>query len=244
MIPKIIHYCWLSGEPFPDLIKKCIDSWKKYLPDYQIIEWNNQNFNVNICEYTKQAYDAGKYAFVSDYVRLYAVYHYGGIYLDTDIEVIKNFDELLKNKAFTGFENSSNIAAWIFGSEKMNPLFKEFLKYYDSRKFIKSNGEYDLTPNPVPLTAICVQHGLRLENEVQHLNLITVYTIDFFCPKDYRTGKINCTKNTYCIHHFRGAWQPTLLKFKMQAKRKIIRTLGFDLLGLIYNIKRYFNVKS
>lgn len=123
MIPKIIHYCWMSGEPFPELIRDCIDSWKAKLPDYKIIEWNSQNFDYNIIPYTKEAMEKKKYAFVSDYVRLYALYKYGGIYLDSDIKVLKSFDSLLNDKAFTGFESKERIGVWLLASEKQNPFF-------------------------------------------------------------------------------------------------------------------------
>ena len=137
MIPKIIHYCWMSGEPFPELIRDCIDSWKAKLPDYNIIEWNSQNFEYNIIPYTKEAMEKKKYAFVSDYVRLYALYKYGGIYLDSDIKVLKSFDSLLNDKAFTGFVCKERICVCLLASEKQYPFFNELLYCYHNRHFIR-----------------------------------------------------------------------------------------------------------
>ena len=233
-IPKKIHFCWLSGEAYPELIQKCIKSWKEKLPDYEIKCWNTKNFDVNICQYTKEAFQAKKYAFVSDYVRLYALYNEGGIYLDSDIEVIKRFDDLLQNTAFTSFEkNDQTVAAWIFGSEKKNPIFKEFLDYYTNRAFILPNGEYDLTPNPFPITNICVNHGLRLNGQKQELDYITIYPRDYFCPYNRATEELNITKNTYCIHYFNGAWISEEKKQVIYKRKQIIQKYG-KFAGYIY----------
>lgn len=236
MIPKIIHYCWLSDETFPDLIQKCVDSWKEKLPDYEIKCWNTQNFDINMCQYTKEAFQEKKYAFVSDYVRLYALYHEGGIYLDSDIEVIKKFDDLLNNAAFTCFENNHSVAAWIFGSEKGNPLFKEFLDYYKDRKFILETGEYDLTPNPVPITNMCVQKGMLLNGEQQMLSNITVYPQEYFCPYNRATEELKITNNTYAIHYFNGDWISDSKKKIIENRKKIIRTYGKNIGYLYYGI--------
>jgi glycosyltransferase len=233
MIPKIIHYCWLSGDEFPDLIKKCVESWKVKLPDYEIKCWNTDNFDVNICRYTKEAFQEKKYAFVSDYVRLYALYHEGGIYLDSDIEVIKKFDDLLNNLAFTCFENNHSVAAWIFGSEVGNPIFKKFLDYYEGRAFILDNGKYDLTPNPVPITRICLEEGLLLNGEKQMLANITIYPQEYFCPYNRATEELNITENTYSIHYFNGAWINDNKKRIISKRKKIIRKYGKNV-GYIY----------
>lgn len=208
MIPKIIHYCWMSGEPFPELIKECIDTWKKLLPDYKIIEWNKNNFDVNIASFTKEAFDAKKYAFVSDYVRLYALYNYGGIYLDSDIKVLKAFDDLLNNKAFSGFESKDRVGVWILASEKGNPLFKEMLDCYKDKHFIKNDGSLDLEPNTVLLKPILEKYGIKFNNQYQKNEYITIYPKDYFCPLDGTTGKISLTNNSYAMHLFNGAWLP------------------------------------
>ncbi len=225
-IPKIIHYCWLSGEPYSDLIQKCIRSWKDKLPDYEIKLWNTDNFDVNICRYTREAFQAKKYQFVSDYVRLYALYHEGGIYLDSDIEVLRKFDDLLDEKAFTGFDSNHAIAAWIFGSEKGNPLFKELLEYYDDKSFLLADGTYDLTPNPVPITKICKQHGLVLNGKEQKLDYISVYPFDFFAPYDRTHENLDITERTYCIHYHNWSWIPEEKKELAYKRREIIKKYG------------------
>lgn len=232
-IPKIIHYCWLSKEEYPELIQKCINSWKEKLPDYEIKLWSTENFDVNICRYTREAFEVKKYAFVSDYVRLYALYNEGGIYLDSDIEVIRKFDNLLNNNAFTCFENNHTVAAWIFGSEKGNPLFKEFLEYYNERPFILSDGKYDTTPNTIPITDICMKHGLVLNSKEQKLDYITIYPQDFFCPYDRATESLTITENTYSIHYFNGGWISDSKK-KIIAKRKVIIAKYGKIAGYLY----------
>ncbi len=226
VIPKIIHYCWFGGKKFPELIERCMKSWREKLSGYKMICWSTENFDVNICRYTKEAYEAGKYAFVSDYVRLYALYQCGGIYLDSDIEVIKTFDDLLGNEAFTGFENLHSVATCIFGSEKGNPIFKEFLEYYENKPFILKDGSYDLTPNPIPITACCVKHGLVTNGQTQNLNHIKIYAMDYFCPYNRATEERNITENTYCIHYFKGTWISEEKKQIINRRKSIIKKYG------------------
>lgn len=209
MIPKVIHFCWMSGEPFPELIKECIDSWKEKLPDYKIIKWDSTNFDYKKYSYANEAMSKKKYAFVSDIVRLYVLYNYGGIYLDSDIKVLKSFDPLLKNEAFTGFESADRIGVWLLGSEKGNPFFKELLDCYEGKHFLLTNGEMDLTPNPVILGPVFDKYGVQYNNEIQHLPNITIYPKEYFCPLDGSTGELNITRNSYAIHLFNGAWKET-----------------------------------
>lgn len=232
-IPKIIHYCWLSNDPFPELIQKCVDSWKEKLPDYEIVCWNTENFDVNICRYTSEAFEAKKYAFVSDYVRLYALYNYGGIYLDSDIEVLKRFDDLLDEKAFTGFENNHTVAAWFFASEKGNPLFKEFLEHYSDIPFVLEDGSYDLTPNTVPVTQTLKKHGLQLDGTEQNLDYIHLFPVEYFCPYTRATESLNITNQTYTIHYFNGAWIPDEKKEIITRRKKVIAKYGKGI-GYIY----------
>ncbi len=205
-IPKIIHFCWLSNDSFPDDIQKCIDSWKRVMPDYQIKHWNLTNFDTNYLPYSAEAWEKRKYAFVSDIVRLYALYTEGGIYLDSDIEVFKRFDDLLDNKAFTGFESGNRIGPWLIASEKGNPLIKELLDYYIGRHFCDENDNIDMTPNTVPVTRILSGYGLKPKNVIQRLENITVYPEEFFCPKNPWTNQVTVTENTYAMHLFAGAW--------------------------------------
>lgn len=207
MIPKIIHYCWMSGDTFPELIKDCLNSWQKNLSDYKIIEWNSDNFDYNKIAYTKEAMQKKKYAFVSDYVRLYVLYKYGGIYLDSDIKVLKSFNDLLDNKAFTGFESNQRMGVWLLASEKNNPIFKEMLECYTNRHFVDDFGNMDLTPNPVILSPIFQRHGIEFNNKYQKKELITIYPTEYFCPLNGSTGELNLTNNSYAIHLFNGAWR-------------------------------------
>ena len=154
MIPKIIHYCWFGGNPLPKSAEKCIKSWKKYCPDYEIIEWNESNFDINSNQYVREAYENKKYAFVTDYVRLYAMYNYGGIYMDTDVEVLKPLDCFLDNHAFSGFESSGYIPTGLMASEKEFPLFRELLKYYGNRAFVNPDGSFDTTTNTLVMVII------------------------------------------------------------------------------------------
>lgn len=205
-IPKKIHYCWLSGEPFPSQIRECIDSWHKFMPDYEFKLWDMNTFDIDSVPYVRQAVDKRKWAFASDYIRLWALYSEGGIYLDSDIMVLRSFDDLLECKSFTGFESGGRIAAWIFASESGNPLFKELLDYYDGRNFVDDNGIPDLTPNTVPTTKILVKHGLKAKKTVQQLDDITVFTEDYFSPFNPWTKRTVITDNSYAMHLFKGAW--------------------------------------
>lgn len=225
-IPKIIHYCWFGKEEFPELIQKCIASWKEKLPDYEIKCWNESNFDVNICRYTEEAFREKKYAFVSDYARLYALYNEGGIYLDTDVKVLKSFDDLLGSKAFACFENKHSVATCILASERGNPLLKKFMDYYVDRKFILEAGKYDLTPNPVAITKICVENGLRLNGTMQKLNDITIYPQDYFCPYNRAKEEITITDNTYSIHYFSGCWISDEKKKIIRKRKEVISKYG------------------
>lgn len=208
-IPKTIHYCWLSGEPYPNDIQVCIDSWHEIMPDYQIKLWDTNNFDVNACDYTKEAMECKKYAFVSDYIRLYALYTEGGIYLDSDVKAIRSFDSLLEEKAFIGYESGGRLGPWLIASEKGNPLIKELLDYYIGKSFYKKNGEKDLTPNTIPVTNTLVEHGLLPDNKMQKLDNITIFPEEYFCPKNPWNGKINITDRTVAMHLFMGAWNDT-----------------------------------
>lgn len=208
-IPKKIHFCWMSGAPYPDDIKRCMDSWHKHMPDYEYKLWDMNTFDSGMWKYTREALAKGKYAFVSDVVRLYALYTEGGIYLDSDIEVYKSFDSLLDNLAFSGIESGGRLAAWMLASQPGNPLFKELLSYYDGKAFLCKDGAMDLTPNTIPTTRTLSKHGMVHENRMQKLEYITIYPEDYFCPKNPWTGKVNITENTYAMHLFAGAWNDT-----------------------------------
>lgn len=207
MIPKKIHYCWFGRGPKNELAVKCIESWKRVLPDYEIKEWNEDNFDINQNQYVKEAYEARKFAFVTDYVRLYALYHEGGVYMDTDVEVLKSYTPFLHHKAFSGFETDGNVPTGMMAAEKGSVWAKDLLDGYKDRRFMKSDGQLDMTTNTTVITQYMLSKGLVLNNTFQDFSeLCTMYPADYFCPKDHRTGKIKCTKNTVCIHHFAGSW--------------------------------------
>jgi mannosyltransferase OCH1-like enzyme len=217
-IPKIIHYCWFGGKEKPKLVSKCIDSWKENLPDYEIIEWNENNFNINLNSYVKEAYSAGKFAFVSDYVRVYALYHYGGIYLDTDVEVFKSFDDLLHHTSFWGFEQENYIATSTIGAEKGNKLIKAFLDTYKDNHFIKTDGSFNVLTNVAIITKILRNIGLKTNGQFQDIEgMGTFYPQTYFSPYDYINCQTFITEKTYTLHHFYKSWLP----FKVRVKGKI-----------------------
>ena len=209
MIPKIIHYCWFGGNPLPELTLKCIDSWKKYCPDYEIICWNESNYNIDKkCTYIQEAYEEKKWAFVSDYARLDIIYNYGGIYLDTDVELISSVDDLLDEKCFLGLETSGYIATGLgFGAEKNSVAIKKMLDEYKDIHFRIDQDIFDTMPCPRRNSAPFWEEGLNDKSlTIQHLQSATVYPSEFFCPLDYETNCMNITANTRSIHHYSGMW--------------------------------------
>lgn len=227
MIPKIIHYCWFGGNPLPTDAKKCIASWKKIMPDYEIREWNESNFDINSNLYVKQAYEARKFAFVTDYVRLYALATEGGIYMDTDVEVLKSFDPFLHHVAFSGFENNNFVPTGMMAAEKGSRWAKDLLDEYNHRSFIKEDGTFDTTTNTVTITNYMKKQGLILNNTYQDFpGLVTIYPSDYFCPKDHGSGLIRLTDNSVCIHHFACSWLPPKRRFLHKCKKTAVRFLG------------------
>lgn len=232
MIPKIIHYCWFGGGPKPELAMKCIASWRKYLPDYEIKEWNEDNFNIDSYPYVREAYDNRKFAFVTDVVRLYALYVEGGIYMDTDVEVLKPLDSLLVYDAVSGFESETQIPTGLMASRKSHPFIKELLDEYKDLHFIKSNGSFDTTTNVVRITSNCLKYGLKLNNTLQTVRGLTLLPNDYLCPKSVVDGRIYLTENSLTIHHFAGSWQSPVRKYG----RRMALLLGGE------NLKRFIKV--
>ena len=211
----------------PSLAHKCIASWKKYLPDYELKLWDESNFDLNSNTYTKEAYGARKFAFVTDYVRLHALYHEGGIYMDTDVQLIKTLDDLLGLPAFTGFESDVDVPTGIMASEKGGVWAGEQLAYYNDRHFLL-NGSPDLTTNVQIISGTMAQNGFLLNNSYQvYKDNMHVFPKDYFCPKS-RSGVVTLTKNTYCIHHFNGSWQSPGLKMKKFLFHKVLGTYFTD----------------
>jgi mannosyltransferase OCH1-like enzyme len=206
LIPKTIHYCWFGSASLPKLAIKCIKSWERHLPDYEIIRWDERNFDININRYVREAYRSGKYAFVSDVARLHALFNSGGIYMDVDVEVIKNLDKFLCHKAFTGFEDPVSIPTGIMASIRQHDLFKELLDYYDDKIFIRDDGSYDTTTNVSIITNLLLRYGLKSDNTLQEVNNLVIYPRTFFCPLNCNDSKSFFSNETHTIHHFAGSW--------------------------------------
>ena len=218
-IPRKIHYFWFGGGEKSSSVKKCIDSWKKFCPDYEIIEWNEKNYDYTKHPFMVKAYNEKKWAFVSDYARLDVLYNNGGIYLDTDVEVIKKLDVLLENHAYIGFERDDLVNdGQGFGGEQGFPLFKEMLSVYD--------GLEEYIESPKLRTKVCLEHGLKLDGSRQTIAEMEVYPVDYFCPKNYKTGVIRTTKNTMSIHHFDASWHSKSSRKYMKLMRFLNNTLG------------------
>ena len=238
MIPKIIHYCWFGRGKKPELAEKCIASWKKFLPDYKICEWNEDNFDLNMYPYAREAYDKRKFAFVTDVVRLYVLSKMGGVYFDTDVEVLSSLDPFLGHNAFSGFENEKEIPTGLMASEKDGAWVNELLDYYNGRHFVNSDGTFDATTNVKTITAITEKHGLITKNSYQDLpNYVTMYPKDYFCPKSYIDGKIYLTNNTVCIHHFSGSWIP----WEQRVERRIWLALGLKPHRIMWHIDEWLS---
>lgn len=239
MIPKIIHYCWFGRGPKNELAIKCIESWKKFLPDYEIKEWNEDNFDVSIYPYAKEALENRKFAFVTDVVRLYALYTEGGVYMDTDVEVLKSYNPFLHHHMFSGFENNGYVPTGMMAAEKGSVWAKELLDEYEGKHFVKEDGSFDITTNTITITNYMLTKGLILNNTYQDFpGLCTMYPSDYFCPKDHGTGQIVLTDNTVCIHHFAGSWivMSPMKKFVHNSKEKLARVIGKDFVAKFADI--------
>lgn len=227
MIPKIIHYCWFGRNPLPPEAEKCIASWRKYLPDYEIKEWNEDNFDVNIIPYTAEAYEAGKYAFVSDYARFWILYKYGGVYFDTDVEVIRPMDDILAEGNFMGFETDPDGKS---GKGSVNPglglgvvsglgLMKKMLDMYESRHFVYEQ----VMKNQITVVHIATQMlldcGLRPISGIQEVAGVRIYPSEYFCPIKVTTGRMHITENTRTIHHYAGTWAEGSFSIKRMIRR-------------------------
>lgn len=235
-IPKIIHYCWFGHNPKPKLAEKCIESWKKYCPDYQIIEWNEDNFDVKKNRYCKEAYEAGKWAFVTDYARLYILYNYGGVYFDTDVELRKNIDEVLNNHCFMAIENSTRRimvnTGLGMGAEKKIPVIKEMMDCYENIGFYDENGNQDTTTCTDRNGSVLKKYGYVEKNCFQNIEGVRIYPTEYFSPMEMESGKLYITKNTFSIHHYSLSWTS---KENQLARKKYIRKLKKK--NVFYNIR-------
>lgn len=210
MIPKQIHYCWFGGNPLPKLAEKCMASWKKRCPDYEIIRWDEENFDVSSSPlYVRQAYELKKWAFVTDYARLQIVYEHGGVYLDTDVELKKSLDPLLDNRACFGFEDGKSVNTGLgFGAEKGHPILREMMDDYRDIAFVHPDGSLDQTPCPQRNTEAFLRHGLRQDDSRQLLDGgVLILPSRYLCPIDNRTRRRTRSRDTISVHHYSASWQ-------------------------------------
>lgn len=257
-IPKVIHYCWFGGNPKPKLAEKCLASWKKYCPDYEIIEWNESNFDVNFNQYCKEAYEAKKWAFVTDVARLKILYENGGFYFDTDVELLKNLDFLTENDCFMGIENSTRClkvnTGVGMGAEKGFPLLKEMLDDYARKSFYYEDGTENIITCTERNTEILKKHGYIEENKLQHIAGAVIYPTEYFSPLEMGSGLMrNKTKNTYSIHHYSLSWtseehqKERQKRIKEQQKKELkynLSVLPQNMAKKLLGDSRYENLKG
>lgn len=236
LIPKVIHYCWFGGAEKSELIKKCIHTWKQMCPDYEIVEWNENNFDINICPYVQEAYQEKKWAFVSDYARLWIVYNEGGIYLDTDVELLKSLNGVLGYKTFFASEDDHNINTGIgFGSVAQSHVIKALMDDYESIHFIRDiDRSCDMLPCTTRNTESFERKFGSTQNYLNRLseNGIMIFSQEYFCPFNNVTGEMNITDKTIAIHWFSASWRSKYIN----RREKIMRPIK----KLIKNIKSYF----
>ena len=258
-IPKKIHYCWFGRNPLPKTALKCIQSWKKYFPDYEIIQWNEDNYDVNKIKYIREAHQAKKYAFVSDYARFDILYHEGGIYFDTDVEVIKSFDDILQNGAFMGCEidginlinadpvddtinldRHANKARRIIVSPGLGmatapglSIYREILEFYSTQTFLNADGGINQETVGVKTTKILCDYGMQNSKGIQKVGDITIYPKEYFNPLNNNTGVIEKTVNTHSIHWYTMSWISPAMRIKSRITRIFHRIFGEECFSAI-----------
>lgn len=260
MIPKIIHYCWFGGNPLPDRVKELIATWRNYCPQYEVIQWNENNFNIQENSYCQEAAEAQKWAFVSDYARLKVLYLYGGFYLDTDVEVCKSLDPLLKYKAVIGYESQSELQTGVIGACPKHDWIKLLLEQYNNKHFQKENGSYNTTTNVEIITnATKRKYNIQLKGEYKNINnQLLILPFECLCAKSKTTGEIITSELTYTIHHFSGSWltqvqkkyqhdcQKYYITYRNYLPKKVVNVLSkvlatYDNGGISLIIKKIFN---
>jgi len=248
MIPKKIHYCWFGGATLPPLAQTCIESWRKFCPDYEIVRWDESNFDVNCCAYVREAYDAKKWAFVSDYARFWILYHQGGVYLDTDVELVRPLDEIVSAGSFMGMqsEKKPEVAPGLgIACPAGMALIGELMEDYHTRRFVNADGTLNQTTVVDYTTEYFCRYGLKASRQVQEVAGILVYPKEYFCPMDYTTGKIRITPRTYAIHHYSASWhnEKERCAFMLQRRfAKILPARAAAVLGMLSATCRYEGV--
>lgn len=242
-IPKIIHYCWFGQGEMTDKEKQWIQSWKIKCPDYDIKLWNETNYDIHKCKYMEEAAKCGKWSFVTDYVRLDVLYQYGGIYFDTDVELLKCFDDLLQYDGFIGFESLDRInSGQAIGAVAGNEIIRDLRDLYDNISFFKADGSMNLIECPQYITSYLDKRGVLINNSRQSIPGMEIFPMDYFCPKNFKTGIMKVTSNTYSIHHFMGAWhskkEKNIILF-MQFTRRILGEKKGDIF-----LKWFFETKD
>lgn len=248
MIPKIIHYCWFGRNPLPELAQKCIASWKKYLPDYEIKEWNEDNFDVNIIPYTAEAYAQKKYAFVSDYARFWILHKYGGIYFDTDVEVIRPIDDIIARGNFMGFETDPNPAKGDASGGSVAPglglgvnpglgIIEKMMHYYVGQHFVHEAVMKNQITVVHIATKVLRDNGLKNVAGIQEVAGCYIYPAEYFCPINVTTGRIHVEKNTRTIHHYAGTWVDKTFSLKEFVKRLLPEKLLLSIFSLKAKLK-------
>ena len=234
-IPKKIHYCWFGKSPLPPLAVKCIDSWHKHMPDYEIIRWDESNFDINISNYTKEAYNKQLYAFVSDYARFYILNKHGGIYLDTDVEIIKPLHEILINGPSLGIETNGQVNPGLGMAAIPNMSFiNEIIDFYNALHFIRKDGTINYNTIVFYISSLLHQKGW--DGEASKFQGFRIYPTEYFCPLDYQTGKLQLTNNTFSIHHFAASW----IKTDQKIYQLILKLFGNKVASLCSKIYKTF----
>lgn len=254
MIPKKIHYCWFGDGEKSELVKKCIASWKQFCPDCEIIEWNESNYDLTKNQYMYEAYQAKRWGFVPDYARLDIIYEHGGIYLDTDVEMIRSFDDLFEQNGYMGFESATDAkqtefsvnGGQGFAAPPKNELIRQMRDIYDGLHFINEDGSHNLQPSPYFNTLVLKQNGLVPNNTLQVIDGITIYPSEYFCPVNWKTHKREITENTHSIHHFDASWVSASEKKKRKRQRMLDQIVHFPnrVIRAILGQRRYDQFKS
>ena len=238
MIPKVIHYCWFGRKPLPDSALKCISSWKKYLPEYEIIQWNEDNFDIETVPYTAEAYSVGKYAFVSDYARFWVLHRYGGLYFDVDVELIAAIDDIIERGSFMGYEAGMSVAPGLgLGLEPASRIARTILDEYLTSHFIV-DGKMMTSRTVVNITTeiLSACHSEKVASGVDCIDGIYVYHPEYFSPLDHKTGILTLTPNSRSIHHYDASWKSAGQKLR----DKLVRLLGPELTRVAVNVKKFF----